>query len=392
MDVMGFIDNDRIDMRGPHMRIIVRGWYGFYNFGDDCLMIACHELLKRSFSQSDYAFICGESEYPQKLIPGIRMIPRNIQQDVECDLLLYGGGTQFCSFKKTPAWYIKNVLLAIFGSILFVASVCKPSHKVHGRIAAAIGVGFGPFVPRSKALKQAEKLAKSLDFLSVRDVKSRALCREWGLHRVNLHADLCFWPPLREVFAVKPRRVSKNSVRTVGIIVRDWQNDIIGDAYAKQIFTVAERLQKRGMEVRFILFAGTKDRIWSFRVGTKFPVLAWNPLKSTAVDYLENLRQCDAFITARYHGAIFAALLGVPFISIESEPKLSMIAGLLGVGEYLWKYPFDGDDCMKLLDNVSAHYATICHAMEQAVRAQSELADKMVAEFEAFLRSQELCH
>jgi DICT domain-containing protein len=69
-----------------------------------------------------------------------------------------------------------------------------------------------------------------------------------------------------------------------------------------------------------------------------------------------------------------------------------MIAGLLGVGEYLWKYPFDGDDCMKLLDNVSAHYATICHAMEQAVRAQSELADKMVAEFEAFLRSQELCH
>lgn len=375
-------------MNRLYTHIAVRGGYGYANFGDDCLMVACHEILKRSFAQSEYAFLCNDLEYPCKLVPGIRTLPNIMEVNIKCDLLLFGGGTQFYSFPKPLSWYWmkgsyafshpKEILSRLYGAYTRQTSI-------HGGLTAALGIGFGPFARWSIVSQRAKKLARNLDFLAVRDVASASLCKNWGVKSFIHRSDLCFWPSLMNSFGLQAASSPRSSFRSLGLIVRDWKHDIIGDSYHTQAIDVARRAQNLGLEVSFILFAGAKDAIWSSRIRTEFPVLSWDPYRFAVSAFLDELNRFDILVTARYHGAVFASLLGIPFISIGIEPKLILAAQMLGVGEYIWKFPFNADDCIKLMDRCLTHRDQVFETLCQFSTTQSELAKTMIDEFYNFL-------
>lgn len=376
-------------MRDLSTRIFVKGGYGLFNFGDDCLMIACHEMLKRSLTPSDFVFWGTSSTYPSILAPDICMVDRNTMPNINCELLVYGGGTQFYAFNQTVAKRLSKVWHAFVNPVSTIERKILKSPSITGqsifsRKSAAIGVGFGPFVAGSKSLVRTRDAAKSFDFLSVRDTDSFALCRQWDIKHAQLNADLCYWPFLKTVFGYN-RRMECGRIRHVGLIVRDWNQDKVGDAYNKQIFEVAEHLKKRNIETTFVLFAGQTEKKWLDRIGSRFQTIQWDPLTQSIPEFLGYLNEFDMLITARYHGVVFGSLLELPMICIGIEPKLVLAAQALGIEEYIWQFPYEVKACISLIDKVGDRSNEIKNTLNEATRRLSGKAQDMISNFERFL-------
>jgi polysaccharide pyruvyl transferase WcaK-like protein len=247
---------------------------------------------------------------------------------------------------------------------------------------AAVGVGVGPFVPGSPNESYSRDLFATMDFAAVRDDESMRLCQAWNVHNPTLRTDLCFLPELCWPGYLPPAG-SNGPGRRIGVIVRDWPHDAASAAFEQPLLGVTETLRKSGYTVRYIIFRANGDPGWAGLLSQKGEsLLSWNPEVQTISDFLHELNQFDCLVTARYHGALFAALLGKPVICIELEQKLRMASELLEAG--LWKQPFAESLCLELVERVFANYRQGEEALARVVREQRQLGQAMMNEFLEF--------
>jgi hypothetical protein len=133
--------------------------------------------------------------------------------------------------------------------------------------------------------------------------------------------------------------------------------------------------------VDFISFSKRSDALWAVRLEKRGEHLAaWNPQEQTVAQFIELLRGYDAFITARYHGAVFASLLRRPVVCIQVEPKLRLIADLLGRGARLWHYPFSARESLNHMDDLERSCPDVVAALCGVVTEQGQLVEKTVDE------------
>jgi polysaccharide pyruvyl transferase WcaK-like protein len=355
-------------------------------------MLACHSLLQRHYPANEIAFVFSshpseaERAYVRRLLPGINLI--RFESEAGAEVVVWGGGTQFYSFPKTrtASPFYRKALAGLLDPAKTYNYFLKRAFggKFNSRQRfAALGVGVGPFVPGSAEEGYTRNLFSKMDFASVRDDDSMSLCRAWEVSAARQHADLCFlpgaWWPSKPTPAAAP-----STSRRVGIIVRDWPHDSAGGAYEQPLASVAESLRERGYTVTYILFRHGGDRGWRTSLEERGEsILAWNPEQQTIAQFLAMLSQFDLLLTARYHGALFGALLGIPVVCVEIEPKLKLVSELLTVP--LWARPFDADKCVTLIDQTFQEWPQVRTRMSRVVDAQRELASRMTTEFLEFL-------
>src|SRR5690606_3724960 len=92
-------------------------------------------------------------------------------------------------------------------------------------------------------------------------------------------------------------------------------------------------------------------------------------------EFLNSLNQFDAFITARYHGAILGSLLNKPTIAIEIEPKLRILTEQIPE-ILLWSKPFQIENLKSLVSRLNYHVD-----YSQSNKILIDLSDKMLLEF-----------
>jgi polysaccharide pyruvyl transferase WcaK-like protein len=252
---------------------------------------------------------------------------------------------------------------------------------------AAIGIGFGPFVENSKQMRRTKELLARMDYVAVRDIDSYDLCKKWGCNNVSLCSDLCYLPDFRKAYAPDSRiHNMTGEIRKIGVIPRDWPHTCEGDSYAFPLFQVVDELRSTGKEVEFISFARSSDSEWAKRLKDKDEQFkSWNPEKSTISEFMELLSGYDAFITARYHGAVFASILGKPVVCIEVEQKLRLVSDLFGNGARLWTYPFSASECLRHISDLEGDYSRSVEYLARVVEEQGALAEKMVDDFRQFI-------
>jgi len=370
-------------------RIVIKGGYGLGNFGDDALMVAVYEIVARIFDPKFIELKCHNVGYIQRLIPGVKAVALNNERHKKVDLLIYGGGTQFYSFPLTnvgnvPSFNVvwRNLKKPIHAGTKIVRKVRRlTSQNINARKIIALGIGLGPFVKNSTRLRECYKIIRQMEYVAVRDTHSYELCEKWGCNNLSLRSDLCYLPNLWTVHKQNlHQRSSMGIIRRIGIIPRDWPHTYEGDSYTFPLFQVVDELRSVGKKVEFILFARS-DHNWSERLKNRGEqYITWNPENSTITEFIEQLASYDAFITARYHGAVFASILGKPVICIEIEQKLRLLSDLLGHGSRLWSYPFDASLCLKyILDLERDHYRSL-ESLNQMVQKQGALAKIIVDE------------
>lgn len=367
-------------------RIAIKGAYGSGNFGDDALMYVVGNIAKKICDEDDLIFICNRTlPYVNVIFPKSTFITR-VSRNMRADVLIYGGGTQFFSFPLTATTtriskrLFENIFAPLDGVKKLINRVRYKSEVRMSSKMVALGVGVGPFVDGSLQQRQAYNLFKLLDSLSVRDSSSLEYCSEWGLTNVSLSSDLCF---MTEYFRpMIDERANSNVIKKIGVIVRDWVHTDEGSKYIDRLPLLANKLRLLGYEVIFVSFQDIGDMavIEKLRFHNE-EIVRWDVSKDTIKDFVNKLNDFDAFFSARYHGAVFSAILGKPVVCIEVEQKLKLIADLLDEGAKCWSYPFNIDDAVmsltELVDNVR-HAKT---SLRSAVDEQELLAKEMVDDF-----------
>jgi polysaccharide pyruvyl transferase WcaK-like protein len=368
-------------------RIAIRGSYGARNFGDDALLIAAHQVVRQAFPAAEIVVLGYESDYIERLLPGATVIDPSIHRAGDFDLYVYGGGTQFYSFPNTRSLSLWNRALknlkrpaAIPGKL--VRKIQRRSDGGRVLRKAALGVGAGPFVAGSAEIDMTRQLFAGMDYIAVRDVSSYERCASWGCDNLVLRSDLCYFPGIWESgIAISETAQPKSGIERIGVIPRDWPHTGEGESYTGPLLETVDILRAAGKEVEFISFSQRHDGEWLSRLADRNePCHLWNPDEQTILEFLNLLSYYDAFITARYHGAVFASLLGKPFVGIEVEQKLRLICELFGDGARLWRYPFDVSESVYQISDLDREYSNATEQLGDVVSRQRALAVKMAAE------------
>jgi polysaccharide pyruvyl transferase WcaK-like protein len=327
------------------LRVGFTGYYGMRNFGDDLFGVLCTTAARLYWGAEPtlvgpaLADLDGESTWPQRL-----------------PLDLYGatGAAGKCSrlLSFIRGVHGNDVLVMGGGSVITAReSFRKPlmlwAKRRRSLQLAAVGVSIGPFADRADEAVVAE-YARHFSYLSVRDRRSYELALSLGLERVTHHGrDLAgllslvvptgsaragmiadHGRPLR--IGIAPCRYTPRPDHPAPTMDA-WQDAMI-DALAAiaprapmqvEVFSlnghphhgdqalaedIQSRLRARGMDAELRLYRGH------------------DPLA-----VVRDICRCDAFISARLHGAIVAYLCGVPFTIIDYHPKCRDFAEDIGL-------------------------------------------------------------
>ncbi len=285
-------------------KVVISGYYGFDNFGDDAILSVLCEKLK-----SLSADITVISANPQKtakdfLVNSVKNfdLPNLLKTISDSEILISGGGSLLQDVTS-----LKSLLYYSF--VLFSALVMRKDVIIFAQ-------GIGPLNRRISKLL-VKSILQHAKFVSVRDEKSQALLADW-----NINAKLVNDP----VFSLSIQEIPKNFA--IGVQLREFST--MNDAF---LVSLAQFLLKDfpNRKIELFIFQKALDE----RVCKKFAniVKSQNPHVEVELIYYENrteifkrIAQLDYMFAMRFHAVIAAIKAGVKTAAIDYDIKVQRLA------------------------------------------------------------------
>lgn len=310
---------DRILKKSRH-RILMMGYYGFDNSGDDAIL----EAMVSAFQDLDPDLeLTALSKRPEKTASayGIRSANRfrlwELSKEMRrTDLFLFGGGTllQDRTSTRSIRYY------------LYVLSLARKYRKK----TMIFANGLGP-VSKEKNRSLTAKALSTADLITLRDESSLRYLEELGVknRRVAVTQD-----PVFALHSCSEERIDEifrsEEIRTVrplfGISVRDWADserwktavaDAACDLYAKGFAVMLVPMQ-RSLDLKI------SEEIRSLTVerGAEEKELFVLRGSYCVEEMIGVISRMEAMIAMRLHAIIYAALSGVPPVGLSYAPKI----------------------------------------------------------------------
>lgn len=350
------------------MKVVVSGYYGFDNAGDEAVLAAIVAALRHECPAVRPVVLSGNPERTAAR-HGVEAVPRLSPAAVRkalrgAALFVSGGGTLL---QDLTGW----------GSVPYYGGLMLLARRL-GVPVFVWAQGIGPL--RRAALRRlAGRALAAADEVTVRDEASASLALELGVapERVRLAAD-----PVFALAGCVPAVAGRAPARVAGVLVgKDGVSEgarrLLASLPDEPLLGVSlrplpgERAEPNGdraaAEATAGALAGCLARLGARAVplpfhppqdGPRLEALAaalgphavpWpgdvSPAAFSAVDWLALLGRLEMVLTMRLHGLIFAACAGVPFVAVGSDPKLAAHVAELG----LPRWPFlltDGPDAL----------------------------------------------
>lgn len=304
---------DQVRRRRHH--VVMSGYYGFSNAGDDAILQSIHEGILAASDDIRVTVLSHDPEQTRQQY-GLEAVPRfNLFRVYKalrsCDALLSGGGSLLQDRTSTR-------------SLLYYLSVIQRAKRLNKPVMLyANGIGPVNKPANRRRVKQTVELA---DLVTLRDQASARELKEMGVSRPALHvtADPVF------NLAPAPRERGEELLRGSGlgegqtfaaVSVRDWP---AARDFPEQAAGLCDHLRRTyGMEVLFLLMQPSADREATQRVRSamKEPsfLLEAPASPSELMAVLGRARLCVAM---RLHTLIFAARMAVPTVGLVYDPKV----------------------------------------------------------------------
>ncbi len=165
-------------------RLLVSGYYGFGNAGDEAILAGLTEGLREQAPEAEVTVLSGNPSATQRE-HGVRAVSRGLGSAFlrgrESDVLISGGGglLQDATSWRSPLYYLTVMRLA----------------RAAGVRVACVGQGIGP-LHRGFVRRLVRNGLSRVDAVAVRDQASQEALRELGVRRpVEVTADLAFLLP-----------------------------------------------------------------------------------------------------------------------------------------------------------------------------------------------------
>lgn len=314
--------------------VVLVGYYGRGNFGDDVLMTVAHGIARSILPRASIGIRLGSDvSYTSRLIgEDISTVPFGTRDKHQ--LILHGGGGTFFDF--APHSLAERGVNSVFlsggarGFVRTERALRRLTNRPHmsARNRIGLGLGIGTFTPGSKKLLAALPLLDDFDQLWVRDPGSMSNLDKLSVGPPPiLGSDLAFlsdrWCPTE--FILKPRAPVHGRPK-VGVILRDWPAGS-GAGFADLFRPVISALSAQ-YDLTIISFDPATDG-GTLRALKDWPQQQWQPGSTTLQSFSKILSNYDVLLTSRAHGAICGACVGRPSVILEIEPKLSAINTML---------------------------------------------------------------
>lgn len=306
-------------------RVVISGYYGFGNAGDEALLTAIIQSLRR---HGRFEFIVLSND-PERTATehGVRAIKRTAVGAIaralaSSDALISGGGSllQDLTSPFTVPYYLGLIYLA----------------KLLRRRVVIYGQGIGP-LRGGLARRLTRRVLNRCDLITVRDEASRQELERLGVRGapVVVTADpvLSLEPPSPGdqpfIRADRPLGGDRQGP-LVGIFPREWRGR---EDYKTVLAKVADHLADRvGAAIALIPMQNPEDT----RVCEEIRGLMRRPAvvlggRHGVGDLLTGIFPgLELVIGMRLHALIFAALSGVPMVGLSYDPKIDAFLEALG--------------------------------------------------------------
>jgi len=300
------------------MRVVLSGYFGFDNLGDEAILSAMLAALRTRMPGASFQVLSGDpaSTERQQGVPAVARIgPAALRAIAGADLLLSGGGSliQDATSMRSALYYL-GVLRAGRG---------------RARRTMMYAQGVGP-IRRRWLRPLTGSVCSGVDVLTVRDEDSRRLLQACGVRRaIEVVADPVFAlgaaPPDRAAALLGTARGPR-----IGVALRPWGDN----AYVAPLLAGLRALRAQvGAEVTWLVFHRAKDEALSARAAGELGggVIAG----VTPGEMLAVIGAMDLVIGARLHALICAAAAGVAPVAVAYDPKVEALMRRIGVSALL---------------------------------------------------------
>lgn len=311
--------------------VVLSGYYGFHNVGDEAILEATVGLLRRHLPNLEIVVLSADPAHTSRTY-GVKAVQRTslpavLQALRRADLLISGGGglLQDVTSGRTVPYYLGIIQLAM----------------LLGTRVAVFAQGIGP-LERKWSRRLVKAVLSRVDWLSVRDQSSAALLQEVGVRgEVVVAADPVFTltPPSREDVqkALQERGLRPTAQRPlVGVSMRRLpREESHGTAdfisMAREACLYLER--EAGARLIFLPCRREDDLETGKAV---FDALAPGHLiieeDLPPREMLRLIGGLDLLLGMRLHALIFAAVCSVPFLGLPYDPKVSTFLQMMDDG------------------------------------------------------------
>ncbi|WP_166243585.1 polysaccharide pyruvyl transferase CsaB [Paenibacillus turpanensis] len=380
-------------------KIVISGYYGFNNSGDEAVLCSILHALREQGEQAGVSIqplVLSANPAQTREMYGVeaahRMRPAEVLQAIRgSDGLISGGGSllQDATSAKTIPYYLAILKLAQwFGKPTFIYSQ-----------------GVGP-VQRRWFYPLIKGTFARCSYVSVRDQESAALLASMGLsrERIAVVPDPVMGMPLPQEQPVlesaadngrkeeAPGEAYKgSSTSTVGVSLRFWNKD------RSDMLHAAEALRKLAAEqpevhLRFLPFHEPHDTEASRFVMEELRKGGVAESRMTLTQGVTNPQEmlavtasCDLLIGMRLHSLIYAVSQFVPVIGISYDPKIDHFLARIGMKAAAHTSAFQPErvveEARKLLSSKSEWIAEKRPHIEQLILKSQEPAQHIATFF-----------
>ncbi|MFA9446158.1 polysaccharide pyruvyl transferase family protein [Egicoccus sp. AB-alg6-2] len=341
------------------MRVLVAGWVGSTNLGDELVFSGLRTLLAPYGVQVSAISVDPPATRAAHGVGAVGHLDaaRLLRAVGEADAVVFGGGglVQDDSSALNLPYHLARVALA----------------RMRGTPWAAVGLGVGGLATRAARGLVHAALQDSVG-IAVRDEDSRRLLEEVGVPGAVVAADLAFAlagsaPPSSEEVAENGDGEAQRDGDRLVVCLRPWssgharlpaasQADTTPDTHLDALATALDTAaQRTGLPVEFVALQADRDDAVHERVAARMttPTTRSTP---TLAELLPTVARARAVVAMRYHGGVAATLAGRPSVLIGYAPKVDALAHELGAGgKVLGWDPADLADVPEALTAVLPH-------------------------------------
>lgn len=293
------------------MRILISGYYGFHNTGDEAVLAGIVAGLRRRLPEAELCVLSADPEgtaAQHGVLAADRWRTPVIWSELrQADFFIQGGGSllQDVTSPQSPLYYL---------GLLHLARLTRTPYMIFAQ-------GIGPINSSFMRGLTARNL-RAARAITVRDIESAEMLREWGVSRpevvVSADPGLLVEPSSddRRCELLHSMDLSENQP-FIAIALREWTGllDFLPH--------LVELLRRRDEALLVLPLHYEQDLPLALELSQALPNRVHLPLETLSpADSMALIRGARAVIAMRLHAVVFAAAMHTPALALSYDPKV----------------------------------------------------------------------
>lgn len=349
-------------------KLLLSGYYGFDNSGDDAILKAIVENLDGDYELTALSKSPEKTKKEYKINAVDRFSISEVYKAMkETDVFVFGGGSllQDITSSRSLYYYLSLIILAKFlnKKVFVFANGVGP---IEGK--------FNRFITK--------KVLNSVDYITLRDEASYKFTKFIGVENENIEvtADPVFLiessseERADEILEEQGIELGEN---VLAISIRDWKTS---PGLARDVAKFCDKLIDKDIDILVVPMHYPYDVEYSemIKVLSKNERIYVLNNKYEVEDIIALLKKATAVIAMRLHALIYSAKANTPILGLIYDPKVTGLIDELSVSEYVRVEDANPeilfDKFKSLMENLDDRKESI----ERTNKRQEEMAKKTV--------------